>query len=70
MGPGFFLAQKQEEPMAYDLHDALSDLSHDDLDALVHEFFARMERGLDIRDPFTRLYALIAVAGVDVLNAS
>ena len=54
--------------MTYDLHAALSDLDRDDLDALVSIFFERMERGLDTNDPFTRLYALIAVAGIDLLN--
>jgi hypothetical protein len=56
--------------MNYDLHTALSDVPREDLNGLVNTFFQRMETGLETGDPFTRLYALIAVAGIDVLSAS
>jgi hypothetical protein len=56
--------------MDYTLTEALSDLPSADLDALISEFFTRMEAGLETGNPFTRLYALIAVAGIDAQNAN
>ncbi|WP_159104755.1 hypothetical protein [Plantactinospora sp. BB1] len=49
---------------------ALARLDTDDLDAIIAEFYDRTERCLEVgQDAWAQVYAAIAVAAVDALQA-
>lgn len=51
------------------LTEALADVPAEDLDAIIAEFAYRAEEYAAVDSPYSRVYAAVACAAIDALNA-